>query len=48
VLDQILSGEMTEVVVENIHEYLRSVGENVKAGRMKPDDFIIFKVCTWS
>ena len=47
-LDQILSGEMTEIVVEHIHEYLRSVGENVRAGRMKLEDFIIFKVCTWS
>jgi len=29
--------------VEHIHEYLRSVGENVRAGRMKLEDFIIFK-----
>lgn len=47
VLDQILSGEITEIVVENIHEYLRSVGENIRAGRMKSEDFVIFKVCTW-
>ena len=47
VLDQILSGEMTEIVVENIHEYLRSVGENIRAGRIKLEDFIIFKVCAW-
>ena len=39
---------MTEIVVEHIHEYLRSVGENVRAGRIKLEDFIIFKVCTWS
>ena len=39
---------MTEIVVEHIHEYLRSVGENIRAGRMKLEDFIIFKVCTWS
>jgi hypothetical protein len=39
---------MTEIVVENIHDYLRSVGENVKAGRMKQEDFIIFKVCAQS
>lgn len=45
VLDQILSGEMTEVVVEKIHDYLRSVGENIRAGRMKLEDFLIFKVC---
>lgn len=48
VLDQILSGDMTEIVVENIHEYLRSVGENVRAERIKLEDYIIFKVCTWS
>ena len=44
VLDQILSGEMTEIVVEKIHEYLRSVGENIRAQRMKLEDFVIFKV----
>ncbi|KAG6815278.1 hypothetical protein H0H93_010352 [Arthromyces matolae] len=43
VLDQILSGEATENVVENIHEYLRTVGENVREGKVKIDDFIIFK-----
>ena len=43
VLDQILSGEATEVVVENIHEYLTTVGEDVRAGKVKLDDFIIFK-----
>jgi DNA polymerase alpha subunit A len=47
VLDQILSGEATEIVVENIHEYLRSVGENIRSGRMKLEDFVIFKVSTW-
>ena len=31
--------------MEHIHEYLRSVGENIRAGRMKLEDFIIFKVC---
>jgi hypothetical protein len=48
VLEHILSGETMEIVVENIHEYLRSVGENVRAGRMKQEDFIIFKVCAQS
>ena len=47
VLDQILSGDMTEIVVENIHEYLRSVGENIRAERIKLEDYIIFKVCKW-
>ena len=36
---------MTEIVVENIHEYLRSVGENIRAGQVKVEDYIIFKVC---
>lgn len=44
VLEQILSGEATEVVVERIHEYLTNVGEDVRAGKIKLDDFIIFKV----
>ncbi|EIW79037.1 hypothetical protein CONPUDRAFT_126817 [Coniophora puteana RWD-64-598 SS2] len=43
VLDQILSGEATEIVVEQIHEYLTSVSENVRSGKIKVDDFIIFK-----
>lgn len=43
VLDQILSGEATEIVVEKIHEYLTTVGEDVRAGKVKLDDFIIFK-----
>jgi hypothetical protein len=43
VLEQILSGEMTEVVVERIHEYLSTIGENVKAGRTPLDEFIIHK-----
>ncbi|KAI0077749.1 DNA polymerase alpha catalytic subunit [Panus rudis PR-1116 ss-1] len=43
VLDRILSGEATEVVVEQIHEYLTSMGEDIRAGKVKLDDFIIFK-----
>jgi DNA polymerase alpha subunit A len=43
VLDQILSGEATEVVIENIHEYLSTMGEDVRAGRINLDEFIIFK-----
>jgi DNA polymerase alpha subunit A len=43
VLDQILSGEPTEVVVEKIHEYLTKIGEDVRAGQVKLDEFIIFK-----
>jgi DNA polymerase alpha subunit A len=45
VLEQILSGEATENVVENIHEYLVTIGETVRGGKSKIEDFIIFKVC---
>ena len=44
VLEQILSGEATEIVVENIHEYLTTIGEQVRGGRIKLDEFIIYKV----
>jgi DNA polymerase alpha subunit A len=44
VLDQILSGEATEVVVDNIHEYLTTIGQNVRDGKVRLDDFIVFKV----
>ncbi|KAG6896542.1 hypothetical protein C0992_007538 [Termitomyces sp. T32_za158] len=43
VLNQILSGEATEDVIENIHEYLQTVSGNVREGKIKIDDFIIFK-----
>jgi DNA polymerase alpha subunit A len=43
VLDQILSGEATEIVVERIHEYLTTIGEDVRAGKIKLDEFIIYK-----
>ncbi|KAJ6624905.1 DNA polymerase alpha catalytic subunit [Mycena sp. CBHHK59/15] len=43
VLDQILSGEATEDVVQNIHDYLTTVGQNVREGKVKVDDFIVFK-----
>ncbi|KAI9573828.1 hypothetical protein HD554DRAFT_2052973 [Boletus coccyginus] len=43
VLDQILSGEATEVIVENIHEYLATIGSNMRSGKVKVDDFTIFK-----
>ena len=44
VLNQILSGEATEVVVEKIHEFLTNMGENVRAGKVNTEEFIIFKV----
>lgn len=45
VLEQILSGEATENVVENIHEYLTTMGTSVREGKIKLDEFIIHKVC---
>jgi DNA polymerase alpha subunit A len=45
VLKEILSGEATEYVVNNIHSYLTTLGETVRSGTMPIDDFIIFKVC---
>ncbi|KAF8813033.1 DNA polymerase alpha catalytic subunit [Phlegmacium glaucopus] len=43
ILEQILSGEDTELVVGNIHEYLTNIGENIRNGSIKLDEFIIFK-----
>ena len=44
VLDQILCGEATESVVENIHEYLSTIGKDVRDGKIPLDEFIIYKV----
>lgn len=44
VLSQILSGEATEIVVEQIHEYLTTLSANVRGGRIPIDQFIINKV----
>lgn len=44
VLDQILSGEAIEVVVEKIHEYLTNLGNDVRAGKVPMEKFIIHKV----
>ncbi|KAJ4470185.1 DNA polymerase family B-domain-containing protein [Lentinula aciculospora] len=43
VLNRILSGEATEIVVEQIHEYLTSVGENVRGGTYQLDEYVINK-----
>lgn len=43
VLDSILSGEATEVVVESIHDYLTQVAADVEGGRIPLDDFVVFK-----
>ena len=40
-LDQILSGEQTEIVVESIHEYLRQFADKMKAGEFPKHKFII-------
>ena len=44
VLEQILSGEDPDTVVLNIHEYLATMSSEVRGGKVKLDDFIIFKV----
>ncbi|KAF8624027.1 hypothetical protein AX17_007233 [Amanita inopinata Kibby_2008] len=43
VLEQILSGNPTEIVVEKIHEYLTTISDNVRSGRTMLEDFIIHK-----
>ncbi|TIC20656.1 hypothetical protein E3Q13_00361 [Wallemia mellicola] len=43
VLDQILSGDSTEVVVEHIHDYLTEMGESIRNGKVPLDDYIINK-----
>ncbi|TDL23727.1 DNA polymerase alpha catalytic subunit [Rickenella mellea] len=43
VLSQILSGEATETVVENIHEYLNTLGTTVRSGKTPLEEFIVFK-----
>ncbi|TFK68725.1 hypothetical protein BDN72DRAFT_948057 [Pluteus cervinus] len=43
VLEQILSGAPTDQVVENIHEYLTTIAQNVRQGKTNLDEFIIFK-----
>ncbi|KAJ6561161.1 DNA polymerase family B-domain-containing protein [Mycena vulgaris] len=43
VLDQILSGDATEDVVQHIHDYLTTVGQNVREGKVKLDEFIVHK-----
>ncbi|KAF8880166.1 DNA polymerase alpha zinc finger-domain-containing protein, partial [Infundibulicybe gibba] len=43
ILEQILSGEATENVVVSIHECLTTIGDNVREGKTKLEDFIVFK-----
>ncbi|WFD34023.1 DNA-directed DNA polymerase [Malassezia cuniculi] len=43
VLECILSGEATEVVVESIHEYLGKIATDVQEGRIPLEDYVIYK-----
>ncbi|KAJ7272585.1 DNA polymerase family B-domain-containing protein [Mycena haematopus] len=43
VLNQILSGDAPEDVVHNIHQYLTTVGQNVRDGKVKLEDFTVHK-----
>ena len=44
VLERILSGETTEIVLEQIQEYLTSLGNQVRDGQIPMEDFHIYKV----
>ena len=44
VLQQILSCEAREELVEKVHEYLRQIGEKVNTGQVPLAKFIITKV----
>ncbi len=46
-LNHLLSGEMTEVAVENIHEYLTRVGQEVRGGKIPLEEYIINKANTF-
>jgi len=48
VLAQILSSQARETIVENIHDYLISVGENVAEGKVDIQKFVINKQLTKS
>ncbi|XP_073255536.1 DNA polymerase alpha catalytic subunit-like isoform X2 [Porites lutea] len=48
VLAQILSSQARETIVENIHDYLMSVGENVAEGKVDIQKFVINKQLTKS
>ncbi|KAJ7065309.1 DNA polymerase family B-domain-containing protein [Mycena amicta] len=43
VLDQILSGEPTEDVLQNIHDHLTELGQKVREGKVSLDKFLIWK-----
>jgi DNA polymerase alpha subunit A len=43
-LDQILSDADREEVLNNIHEYLARIGEDVRQGKIPVEKFVINKV----
>jgi len=47
VLTKVLSGEGAEVVVEGVHDYLRTIGQEVRAGNVELERFVINKVCSF-
>jgi hypothetical protein len=44
ILEHILSGDEAEIVVEHIHDYLTTLGQEIRNGSIDLEDFIIFKV----
>jgi DNA polymerase elongation subunit (family B) len=48
VLEHILSGRPTEEVVNEIHEYLTTMGNDLREGRVELDDLIVHKVMRFS
>lgn len=44
VLDHILSGRPTEEVVNEVHEYLTTIGNDLREGRVDLDDLVVHKV----
>lgn len=43
-LEQVLSGEATEICVQKVHDYLTETNEKVRDGKVNLEDFIINKV----
>lgn len=43
-LEHILSGRPTEEVVNEVHEYLTTMGNDLREGRVELDDLIVHKV----
>ena len=45
-LNEILSGEDSEVVLEKIHEYLRELATNMREGKINAQKYVIYTVST--